>query len=105
MSKQKKKKTRRLLEQAEPEGSGLARALGSTDGDTREQGLIILTRWLESHENLSQTDILKLWKALYFCYWHSDHASVQVRCMRRFVHFTPNQVGVSVWCTLPIYFI
>lgn len=58
---------------------GLARALGSTDRDTREKGLVLLFNWLESHENISQKDLIRLWKALYFCFWHSDLVSVQVR--------------------------
>lgn len=79
-SREKKKRSKPLLEPAVQENSsGLARALGSTDRDTREKGLGLLCDWLESHDNVSQKDLIRLWKALYFCYWHSDLVSVQVR--------------------------
>jgi hypothetical protein len=59
--------------------SSLIRALGSPDRDTRERGLQLLTAWLETHEDVSEHDILRLWKGLYFCFWHSDLITVQVR--------------------------
>ena len=55
-----------------------ARALGSVDWHTREQGLQALTTWL-SRNNVSEEDLTKIWKALFFCFWHSDKAPVQVR--------------------------
>lgn len=80
---EKKKRSRPLLEPTVQQGgensSGLARALGSTDRDTREKGLVLLSNWLEAHEDISQNDLIRLWKALYFCFWHSDLVSVQVR--------------------------
>ena len=79
--KDKKKRSKPLLEPVEAnEGnSRLARALGSTDGDTREKGLQFLTLWLQSNDNVDEKDILRLWKALYYCFWHSDQVRVQVR--------------------------
>ena len=78
--KEKKKRSKPLLEPVPETGSssGLARALGSTDRDTREKGLIMLSQWLESHDDISRNEILRLWKALYFCFWHSDMVTVQV---------------------------
>ena len=80
MKKEKKKRSKPLLESVESvgEGNGLARALGSTDGDTREKGLSILTKWLETHKDVSENDMMRLWKALYYCFWHSDRVNVQV---------------------------
>jgi len=66
-------------------GSGnskFARALGSTDFHTREQGLQALSRWLTHKQLISDVDMLKLWKGIYFCFWHSDKEPVQV-CMSR----------------------
>jgi hypothetical protein len=84
MKKERKKKPRNkpLLEaniQDSATDSKLLRALGSPDRDTRERGLALLTKWLQSHEDVSDYDILRLWKGLYFCFWHSDLISVQVR--------------------------
>lgn len=78
--REKKKRSKPLLEpDVQENSSGLARALGSTDRDTREKGLVLLCNWLETHDNVSQKDLIRLWKALYFCFWHSDLVSVQVR--------------------------
>jgi hypothetical protein len=55
-----------------------ARALGSTDFHTREQGLQALSRWLTHKQLISELDMLKLWKGIYFCFWHSDKEPVQV---------------------------
>ncbi|KAI8113586.1 hypothetical protein M9435_003584 [Picochlorum sp. BPE23] len=76
--REKKKRSKPLLEDtAATSDSGLARALGSTDRDTREKGLLVLTQWLNSHPDASQNEIIRLWKALYYCFWHSDLVSVQ----------------------------
>jgi ribosomal RNA-processing protein 1 len=30
---------------------------------------------------VSELDMLKLWKGIYFCFWHSDKEPVQVGCV------------------------
>jgi len=80
--RKKKPRNKPILEPAATDSlqdSSLIRALGSPDRDTREKGLHLLTAWLETHEDVSEYDILRLWKGLYFCFWHSDLISVQVR--------------------------
>jgi ribosomal RNA-processing protein 1 len=54
-----------------------ARALGSVDWHTREQGLQALTLWLTRNQ-VAEADLVKIWKALFFCFWHSDQAHIQV---------------------------
>lgn len=78
--KEPKRKERRLLEKVSDSavGGGLARALGSTDFHTRERGLQALTLWLSGHANVTEKDMLRLWKALFYCFWHSDKGPVQV---------------------------
>jgi hypothetical protein len=63
--------------------SKFARALGSTDYLTREKGLQALQGWLCLRSDLGELDMLKIWKGLFFCFWHSDKAPVQVRPRRR----------------------
>mmetsp|Transcript_32823 Transcript_32823/g.93150 ORF Transcript_32823/g.93150 Transcript_32823/m.93150 type:complete len:577 (+) Transcript_32823:92-1822(+) len=61
-------------------GSGeskFARALGSTDYQTREKGLSSLSLWLASRSDIPELDLLKLWKGVFYCFWHSDKAPVQ----------------------------
>ena len=77
----KRKRERPLVEKLPSADSGynckFARALGSVDWHTREQGLHALTVWLARNE-VSDQDLTKIWKALFFCFWHSDKAPVQV---------------------------
>ncbi len=80
MGKDRKQKERKLLEKVNdsPQDGGFARALGSTDFHTRERGLEALTLWLTGrNEQVSENDLLRLWKALFYCFWHSDRVPVQ----------------------------
>lgn len=56
-----------------------SRALGSVDYHTREAGLAALTAWLAARSQLEELDLLKLWKGIFYCFWHSDKSAVQVR--------------------------
>ena len=58
--------------------SQFARALGSSDFHTREAGLQALTTWLARKADISELDLLKLWKGVFYCFWHSDKAAAQV---------------------------
>uniref|UniRef100_A0A061SC00 Ribosomal RNA-processing protein 1 n=1 Tax=Tetraselmis sp. GSL018 TaxID=582737 RepID=A0A061SC00_9CHLO len=67
-------------EQKDLKGTGeskFARALGSTDFQTRDKGLNALTRWLATRSSVPELDLLKLWKGIFFCFWHSDKAPYQ----------------------------
>lgn len=64
---------------ADAGNSKFAKALGSTDYMTREKGLQALQRWLCLKGDLTEMDMLKIWKGLFFCFWHSDKAPMQVR--------------------------
>lgn len=81
--KKKVKKVKTLLESGVSEQAGnskFARALGSVDYQTREKGVQALTVFLQRRTDITEADMLKLWKGLFFCFWHSDKAPVQV-CM------------------------
>ena len=79
----KEKKARRakpVLEPVSADGdSKFARALGSTDYQTREKGLQALTLWMCARADITEAEMLKIWKGLFFCFWHSDQAPVQAR--------------------------
>ena len=84
--KERPVKAKKLKKGLEPvitaeDGGGnckFARALGSVDWHTREEGLQALTIWL-TRTSPTEADLTKIWKALFFCFWHSDKAHVQVR--------------------------
>ena len=72
-------KERPSLEPLANGDSKFARALGSVDYHTREAGLRGMTAWLSRRSDLEEHDLLKLWKGVFYCYWHSDKAPVQAR--------------------------
>lgn len=76
--KREKLRKRPVLEEVREDGGGFARALASTDGHTRERGLQALCVWLQYRKNITEKDLLRLWKALFYCFWHSDKGAVQV---------------------------
>ncbi|CAG9464287.1 unnamed protein product [Pedinophyceae sp. YPF-701] len=63
-----------------------ARALGSVDKETRDQGVEALARWLAVRENVDEFDLLKIWKGLFYCFWHSDKAKVQEDLAEKLAH-------------------
>lgn len=81
--KAKKQRREKQVLQAVPDNghpgnSAFARALGSPDYQTREKGVAALTRFLLRKTELSESDTMKIWKGLFYCFWHSDKAPVQV---------------------------
>lgn len=79
----KQKKVKPVLEAVPDNGhagnSKFARALASNDYMTREKGLQALTRFLVRKHDIVECDMLKIWKGLFYAFWHSDKAPVQVR--------------------------
>lgn len=76
-----------MLEPLSAEGdSKFARALGSVDGRTREAGLQALAVWLSRRQEVDRLDLLKLWKGLFYTFWHSDQPTTQVSEARRAGH-------------------
>ena len=76
-------KQHKLLDRSDSGNTLFARQLGSSDYHTREAGLSALQGWLASKEgSLQEAEALKLWKAVFYCYWHSDKLPVQVRAGR-----------------------
>ena len=48
----------------------LARALVNPDKQIRDKTVVALQTYIESlHKNFSELDMLKLWKALFYCFW------------------------------------
>lgn len=57
--------------------SQFARALGSGDFHTRDQGLQALVLWLTGQAAVADESLQKLWKGILYCFWHSDKEHVQ----------------------------
>ena len=56
-----------------------AKALASPDKSIRDKTVVALKRFLHSNSpnDMSELEMLKLWKALYYCYWLSDKVPIQ----------------------------
>ena len=86
VSPKKQKKSKQLLETVAEDGScSFAKALGSVDFHTRERGVQALTVFLRNSQLLSPLAMRKLWKGLFYCFWHSDKAAAQVDYSRPFL--------------------
>ena len=57
----------------------LARALGSTDWHLRDAGVKQVLAQLARQSSLPDPVARQLWKGLFYAFWHSDKAQVQVR--------------------------
>lgn len=92
MDQQKQRKRKRALLETVQEDDGnskFARALGSVDNQTREKGLQALTIWLSKKEDLTEQDLKRLWKGIFYCFWHADKAPFQVRYLTRVLNLNP----------------
>ncbi|KAL8666519.1 MAG: hypothetical protein Q9202_001317 [Teloschistes flavicans] len=47
--------------------------LASSDRQTRESALESLRQFVTTHRTLTDLDLLKLWRGLFFCLWHTPH--------------------------------
>ncbi|KAG8066530.1 hypothetical protein GUJ93_ZPchr0004g38943 [Zizania palustris] len=59
---------------AAAEAAAITRRLASSNGSARERAVrnLLYTFLPASAAHLSTSDLLKLWKGLFFCFWHSD---------------------------------
>ncbi|KAL0346040.1 UNVERIFIED_CONTAM: Ribosomal RNA processing protein 1B [Sesamum radiatum] len=65
-------------------GPALIKHLASCNTTVRSQSLRLLQSWLASEsEQLSDSDIKKLWKGLFYCLWHADKTPNQLALINR----------------------
>ncbi|KAI9928861.1 hypothetical protein ASPWEDRAFT_36671 [Aspergillus wentii DTO 134E9] len=62
---------------AEMQNTPFMRELVSSDRKTRDKALDSLTLYIRSKTDLTLLDLLKLWKGLFFCFYHSDRPLTQ----------------------------
>ena len=62
-----------------PAPTAFAKAMANTDKLVRDKAVKNLRKYLSSQQNgaVSILDLLKVWKALFYCFWMSDKAPVQ----------------------------
>lgn len=77
MGQRKERPDKPILETSvDSSNSSFVRALGSTDWHTRDAALSKLSLWL-SRAPVSDLALLKLWKGVFYAFWHSDKTPVQ----------------------------
>ena len=52
-------------------------ALASSDKDVRDKAVKALERYLRRAHDIEELELRKIWKALFYCMWHSDKPKVQ----------------------------
>ncbi|KAF2267069.1 nucleolar protein NOP52 variant [Lojkania enalia] len=67
---------------SEPQNSPFIKNLASSEKKIRDQALSSLRTYLSAQKQISQLDILKLWKGLFYCLWMQDKPVHQQRLAR-----------------------
>lgn len=67
---------------ASAQNSPFIRNLASSDKKVRDQALNSLKTYLGAQSSISEQDLLKLWKGLFYCLWMQDKPALQQRLSR-----------------------
>jgi ribosomal RNA-processing protein 1 len=68
--------------------------LASNDKKTRDKAVKVLEKWLSSKQDISEADLNKIWKALFYCVWMSDKPLIQHELARKLaalLHVLPSE--------------
>ncbi|KAL8216917.1 hypothetical protein R6Q57_023754 [Mikania cordata] len=68
---------------APPQSLLLIRNLASCNNTARSKALREVTNWLPTQLEISDEEMKKLWKGLFYCIWHADKAPVQSNLIDR----------------------
>ncbi|OAY57225.1 ribosomal RNA processing protein 1 homolog [Manihot esculenta] len=79
-------------------GLSLIKQLASCDNKSRNRSLgVLLKTWLPSQSQISDDDMKKLWKGLFYCVWHADKLPAQSHLIDRLSSILPQlHLPVSV---------
>ncbi|KAF8395970.1 hypothetical protein HHK36_017581 [Tetracentron sinense] len=64
-------------------GASLSKHLASCNKTTRDKALRLLKTWLPSQDQISDEEMKKIWKGLFYCVWHADKQPVQIELINR----------------------
>ncbi|CAN6451011.1 unnamed protein product [Victoria cruziana] len=64
-------------------GSAIAKRLASVDKTTRGKAVRVLRSWLESQEDVPEEEMKRIWKGLFYCFWHADKQAFQIELADR----------------------
>lgn len=57
--------------------NNFGKKLASADKKTRDNAVKSLSKFLSHKKNISDLELMKLWKGLFYCYWMSDKQLIQ----------------------------
>ncbi|KAJ3293553.1 hypothetical protein HK104_004368 [Borealophlyctis nickersoniae] len=65
------------MSEEEPQPSSFGKRLAHTEKAIRDAAVRTLTKWLVSNETITDLELRKLWKGLFYCFWMSDKPIIQ----------------------------
>eukprot|EP01098_Paradermamoeba_levis_P002940 TRINITY_DN1391_c0_g1_i1.p1 TRINITY_DN1391_c0_g1~~TRINITY_DN1391_c0_g1_i1.p1 ORF type:complete len:106 (-),score=19.84 TRINITY_DN1391_c0_g1_i1:227-544(-) len=57
--------------------SHIGQKLTAVDKRTRDKSLKVVANWISKKKDLTEEQLMKLWKALFYSYWMSDKPAIQ----------------------------
>ena len=78
--------------------SSFAKKLADSDARVRERAFAAVSKWLAGRTSLSELDARKLWRGLFYSYWHADGRGTQLDVadkMGALMHALNREVAMS----------
>jgi len=78
--------------------SSFAKRLADSDKRVRDKTFVAVSKWLSSRERLSKLDGKKLWRGLFYSYWHADGRATQLDVANKMggmIHGLSREVAMS----------
>ncbi|KAJ3052732.1 ribosomal RNA-processing protein 1 [Rhizophlyctis rosea] len=72
----------------DPQDFTFGKRLAHTEKKVRDQAVRALTQWLTSKDDITDLEMMKLWKALFYCFWMSDKQPIQLHLADRLSSLT-----------------
>ncbi|EKX32286.1 hypothetical protein GUITHDRAFT_44863, partial [Guillardia theta CCMP2712] len=63
------------------------------DKKVRDKAVMVFSHWIAKQDKLDESEHLKVWKALFYCYWMSDKVPIQQELAKKLaalIHDFPN---------------
>ena len=79
-------------------------ALGSNDKEVREKAVKALQAYLKRARDIEELELRKIWKALFYCFWHSDKRKVQEELAERLAGFVHSMASAEkAWLFVKVF--
>eukprot|EP00741_Cyanophora_paradoxa_P016912 tig00020943_g16333.t1 len=68
----------------------------------RDKTVKVLSKWFSKQQHIGEADLIKIWKGLFYCMWHSDKPIVQMELAERLasmIHVFPGDRGLLYYKT------